>query len=278
VDLGSELDAYAERGSRGAQDRLANSAVRDDLRARVRRVKTRARLALAAGTVGAIAFGAAVVATPHDAQLSPSPSPSGQAEVSERRPLPHLDTTGYLVTPGGAFVTQEAVTCQQIPDVPVSMDALPYPGSMPPLPTWIEAARIYGLSDGLPPSYPIPLYSRDGAMFYQLAVSEIMREYPASVRVTLALIAEDGSWWGFTARYGVVDDMPLDDPGLFLTLTPDPFCQGGPRAVDRSPIPAGTYDARVMVTRPAGETVVSEFGDVRIVTGLPSWPFIPVTH
>ena len=91
-------------------------------------------------------------------------------------------------------------------------------------------------------------------------------------------VEDDGSWWGFTARYGVVDDMPLDDPGLFLTLTPDPFCQGGPRAVDRSEIPAGTYDARVMVTRPAGETVVSEFGDVRIVTGLPSWPFIPVTH
>jgi hypothetical protein len=276
VDLSLALEELAERGSAGAAARLADAAIRDDLRARVRRGKAKARLVLAGGAVGAIAFGAAVLAVPPRLE-APTPSPSA-TEAAAHTPLPALDTNGYLVTPGGAFVTRETVSCQQIPDVPVAMDAVPYPGSMPPLPTWIEAARIYGLADGLPPNYPIPLYSRDGAMFYQLAVSEIMREYPSSVRVTLALVGDDGSWWGFTASYKVIDDMPLDDPGLFVTLTPDPLCKGGPRAVDGSHIPAGHYDARVMVTRPSGETVVSAFGDVRIVTGLPSWPFIPVTH
>jgi len=271
MDLSSALEAHAARVTEGAEQRLANPTTAERIAKSVRRAKRRANAIVAASTVAVIAFAAAAWAAPRDPEppVTPTPSPT-------HTPLPAIDTVDYLVNPGGAFVTDEAISCQQIPTVPLAEDAIAYPGTMPPLPTWIEANRIYGIADGMPPSYPIPLYSTD-AMFYQLAVSEILRDYSAGVYVQLALIAGDGSWWGFTARYAVVDEMPFDDPGLFVSLTPDPECQGGPRAIDRSRIPADHYNARMMVTRADG-TVISDFGDVQIVTGLPSIPFLRVTE
>jgi len=271
MNLGTALAEYAASGSARTAAQLSDAVARESLRARVRRGKRRANLVIAASVVGVVAFGAAAFGSQRGPEPMPAPSPSATHEQ-----LPPIDTSGYLVYPGGAFVTAEAVSCLQIPEVPVSMDAIPYPGSMPPLPTWIEANRIYGMSEGLPPNYPIPLYT-DQAMFYDLAVAEISREYPRDVDVLVALIADDGSWWSFRAGYGVIDVMPFDDPGLFVSLTPNPECQGGPRAIDRSRIPSDHYNARVMVTRPDGSTVISDYGDVAVVTGLPSMPFLQVT-
>ena len=277
MDLSRGLGELAALGEVGAQERMADAALRESLRARVRRGKRRANAIVAASAIAVVAFGAAAIAAPRDDSPPPGPSPSGEPSA-HHQPLPKIDTAGYLVDPGGAFVTNEAMGCQQIPDVVVSEDAIPYPGMMPPLPTWIEADRIYGLSDRLTANYPVPLYSRDGAMFYSLAVSEILREFPANAPVTVALIAEDGSWWGFNATYRVLDAMPFDEPGLFVTLTPSPFCKGGARAIDGSRVPPGTYTARVMVARPDGNSVVSDLGKVRIVTGLPSMPSLHVTE
>lgn len=278
INLSDELETLAAAGAEGADRRLGDADAKALLRARVARAKRRANATIAVAVVAVLGVGAVAWATPR-APAPLSPSPSATSAISDGQ-LPALDTDAYLVHMVAAHHTYEALRCETIPDVAVSPDEVDYPGVMPPLPTWIEADRIYGLADGLPEHYPIPLYSRDGTAFYDLAVREISQLYPSSVEVVVALIAADGSWWGFDADFSVIDAMPFDAPGVFVTLTPNPDCQGGPRAIDRSRIPPGHYDARVMVVRDDGRlgNAVTDYGDVEIVTGLPSIPSLNVTE
>lgn len=280
MDLARELESYGERGALGARERLTQPDALSSLRERVARARRRANLTIAGTVIAVLGVSAAAWAMPSNpAPVQPSPHPSVSTDVHPDT-LPPLDSAHYLVGMYGAYRTDEAITCAQIPDAPMSQDAIDYPGSMPPLPTWIEANRIYGMANGLPEHYPIPLYSRDGAIYYDLAAMQISQLYPPSVEVVVAFIAPDGSWWGFDADYTVIDQMPFDDAGLFLTLTPNPDCKGGPRATDGSRIPPDHYDARVMVVRNDGRlgNVISDHGDVEIVTGLPSVPWLEVTE
>jgi hypothetical protein len=280
INLSDELDNYAARGAEGAQERLANPEVRAALRARVARARRRANAIIAVVAVAVLGMGASAWAAPRDTAppIQPAPSPSIATAAPDDQ-LPTLDSVNYLTEMHGAYRTSEALICDIISIAPMVPAEYPYPGSIPPLPTWIEADRIYGLPDELPPNYPIPLYSREGNSNFGLALKEIPQLYPKDAQIVVALIAEDGSWWGFDARYQVIYAMPFDSPGIFVSLTPNEDCKGGPRAVDRSRIPPGHYDARIMVNRTdiTYGNVIKDFGDVEIVTGLPSVPYLNVT-
>ena len=283
IDLGQELETRSVIGADGAAERFADPATRAALRARIANARRRANLIILAAACALIGVSAGAWAEPRIVPQPVPPSPSASASAVAEGPdgqLPKLDSPNYLAELGGAYRTSETITCNIIPIAPMVAQDYPFPGSIPPLPSWIEADRIYGLPDLFPPSYPIPLYSRDGSPYFGLANTAIPQLYPADAQVVVALIAEDGSWWGFDAKFQVVDVMPFDPAGIFVSLTPNADCHGGSRSVDRSQIPPGHYDARVMVNRTdvTYGNVIKDFGDVEIVTGLPSVPSLHVTR
>ena len=280
IDLGTELDAYAAQGVEGASDRLAQTRVRHALRDRIAQGRRRMNgLVVAAVALVAIAIATATLATPPDTidQVQPSPTPTSVADAP-RDVLPIVYSPNYLVDMLGKYETSGAVSCQQIPTVPISTEGSPFPDFMAGLPRWIEINRIYGMPNELPAAYPIPLYQGDGSGYNQSLIS-LPKLYPDDAQVVVALVAGDGSWWGFDATYDVRDVMPFDRPGMYVTLTPEPTCMGGPRAVDGAKIPAGVYAARQMTapTTGPGVTTIRDLGTVEVVTGLPSIPQLNVT-
>ena len=250
IDLGHALEEHSLLGADGATERFGDSAFRSALSDRMKRARRRANLTITIAVVAVIGVGASAWAAPRDDAhlIQPSPSPSA-ATAAPNDQLPKLGAVNYLTQMYGAYRTSETIPCDIIPIAPMATQGYPYPGSIPALPTWIEADRLYGLPDLFPPNYPIPLYSSADSENYGLAYTSIPKLYPNDAEVVVALIADDGSWWGFDARYDVVDVMPFDPPGMFVTLTPNPECHGGPRSVDGARIPAGHYQARVMVNR-----------------------------
>ena len=283
IDLGQELEEHSRIGAEGASERFADPATRAALRVTIANAKRRANVIILAAGFAIIGVSAGAWAEPRIVPQPAPPSPSASASAVAEAPvgqLPKLDSPNYLTELGGAYRTSDTITCNIIPIAPMVEQAYPYPGSIPPLPSWIEADRIYGLPDLFPPRYPIPLYSRDGSPYFGLANTAIPQLYPKDAEVVVALIAEDGSWWGFDAKFEVVDVMPFDPAGMFVTLTPNPECHGGLRSEDDTHVPPGHYDARVMVNRTdvTYGNVIKDFGDVEIVTGLPSVPSLHVTE
>ncbi len=280
IDLSHELEQHASQAAAGAAERLADAGLRAALHARVVRAKRRTVATTAGVVVVVLGIGAALWAAPQDPTTIALPTPSPSALTpSPIDQLPKLGAVNYLTQVYGAYRTSETIPCSIIPIAPMVTQGYPYPGSIPALPRWIEADRLYGLPDLFPPNYPIPLYSVTDSQDYGLAFTSIPILYPADAEIVIALIAPDGSWWGFDASYDFVDVMPFDPPGIFVTLTANPECKGGPRAIDRSQIPPGHYNARVLVNRTdiTFGNVIKDFGDVEIVTGLPSVPFLHVT-
>ena len=275
IDLGDVLEEYSARGAEGADRRFGDPKTRAAIRERVAHGKRRANLTVIVAAFAVIGVSAGAWAEPIIAADPAHPSPTPNApDASPVDHLPALDAPNYLVEMTGAYRASETLTCNIIPIAPMAAEDYPSAGSIPPLPTWIESDRIYGLANELPPSYPIPLYSRDGSQNFGLALNEIPQLYPKDAEIVVALIAEDGSWWGFDARYQVIYAMPHDPPGIFVSLTPNADCHGGPRATNGSHIPPGHYDARVMVNRTdiAYGNVIKDFGEVEVITGLPSFP------
>jgi hypothetical protein len=278
INLSRELDGYAELGAEGAAKRLADADTRAALRSRIARGRRRVNVAVAVALAAVLGIGAAAWAAPRDTVTNVEPS-AFATNATNRNQLPALDSLNYLTQITGEYRTDETLTCDIIPIAPVVEEGVADPESVPPLPKWIELDRIYGLPDLFPPSYPIPLYSRHGSPTYVRASQEIPQLYPQDAQILVALISDTGEWWGFTAHFQEIDIMPFDPAGIFVTLTPDPLCHGGPRDPGESHIPPGTYNARVMVNRTdiAYGNVIRDFGYLRVVTGLPSVPYLHVT-
>jgi len=279
IDLAAELDAHAKQGATGAPERLTTTATQRRIRERIERGRRRMNGVIAASIVLVAVLAGTVSAPPAPTDMAqPSPSATARANAQRDR-LPIVYSPDYLVSMQGKYEAQGTLSCAQIPTVPISTDGSPFPGFMAGLPRWIEINRIYGLPNELPAAYPIPLYLGDGSGRYNQSLLSLPKLYPAEARVVVALIAADGSWWGFEAEYGVREAMPFDRPGMYVTLTPDPACNGGTRSANGETIPPGVYVARQM-TSPLtglGETTVRDLGTVEVVRGLPSIPQLNVT-
>lgn len=287
MNLHEQLESYGS--AHGDGDALRSAAVHNALGRRIRRGRAMRAGAMAGGTlaaVGLVASGAVnlpewwpssaspATSVPSDTtsdgsvptSASAAPTAPTQASVGPVDPasMPAVTDDGYLVRRGRFWTTDALLACDAAAVAePGADDAWTDDAPLWPVPAWLETGRLYGWGDdALIGGYPIPVVhtAQDGNEHIRATMTEL-----AVGPVNLTLMDGKGEVWGYSVLWSDRDDLPHDEPGLFVELNADWECN--------SDLPAeGVYEARLAYERADGTAMVAEIGAVTVVSGVPSLP------